>query len=98
MNTTGTTADEVPMSLIRAISISLPETGSSSSSYTVGLTPMPENRRLMTWHMQQLLMLNITTAFPEASCCMRATGSPPAALPLAAAMLYSHDSVWYIVG
>lgn len=45
INTTGT-EEEPPRSLIRAFSISLP-LGSSSSSCTVGFTPIPQNNRLM---------------------------------------------------
>ncbi|KAM1226163.1 hypothetical protein ACFX2J_005538 [Malus domestica] len=52
------TAEEVPSSLINALSKSLP-LGSSSSSYTVGLFPMPQKRGLMAWHLQQLLILKL---------------------------------------
>ncbi|URE14427.1 hypothetical protein MUK42_31177 [Musa troglodytarum] len=46
--------------------ISRPPLPSWSSSYTVGPTPSPSNRRFTTWHMQQPLTLNTTTAFPLA--------------------------------
>jgi len=82
-NTAGT-AWPPPTSLCRAFSMSLPWC-SSSSSYTVGLTPRLQKRRLITWHMQHELMLKTTTAFSEASLSTLSSGDiepdwPPACM------------------
>ncbi|KAK8310740.1 hypothetical protein V6Z11_D02G204100 [Gossypium hirsutum] len=75
MKTTGTGC-EFPSSRISAVSKSLP-LGSWSSSYTVGFTPIPQKSLFTAWHMQQLLKLNITTAFSEASFTTLSIGSDP---------------------
>ncbi|URE13670.1 hypothetical protein MUK42_22350 [Musa troglodytarum] len=81
MNTTGT-APPPPRSRARARSISPPR-GSSSSSTTMGLTPMPQKSRFTAWHMQQVLTLKMTTALSPASRSTRSSASIVA--PLAAA-------------
>jgi hypothetical protein len=69
MNTAGT-AGLRPSSLASALSISFP-LGSSSSSTTIGFTPRSRNRRIIVWHMQQELLLKITTGRCDASFVTR---------------------------
>ncbi|CAD5179190.1 unnamed protein product [Musa acuminata subsp. malaccensis] len=94
MNTTGTAAlpataaPPPPRIRARARSISPPR-GSSSSSTTMGLTPMPQKSRFTAWHMQQVLTLKMTTALSPASRSTRSSASIVA--PLAAAT-YPHAS------
>lgn len=89
MKTTGTAgAEPPPSSRESARSISLPR-WSSSSSTTVGLTPMPQKSRFTARHMQQLLTLKITTALSDAS---RSTRSSPSIVVPLAALKYPHAS------
>jgi hypothetical protein len=75
MKTAGT-AGFLPTNLTRTFSISeLPvPSPSSSSSNTAGLTPRPQKRRLTTWHMQQEVTLNTSTALSEARRCTLSKG------------------------
>ncbi|KAJ6725437.1 hypothetical protein OIU79_003750 [Salix purpurea] len=62
MNTAGNVGHPI---LESACSISLP-LGISSSSWTAKFTPNSLKRVLMVWHMQQLLLLKITTGLADA--------------------------------
>ncbi|URD92213.1 hypothetical protein MUK42_01900 [Musa troglodytarum] len=92
MNTTGTAgppAAPPPRRRKRARSISRPR-GSSSSSTTDGLTPMPQKSRFTAWHMQQVLTLKITTALSAASRSTRSSASIVVVCPIPAT--YPHAS------
>ncbi|KAE8125200.1 hypothetical protein FH972_020033 [Carpinus fangiana] len=54
----------------------LPADEDDGDSGKVGLTPIPQKSRFMAWHMQHVIMLNITTAFSDASLSMRSNESP----------------------
>ncbi|URD92982.1 hypothetical protein MUK42_01891 [Musa troglodytarum] len=56
--------------------------GSSSSSTTDGLTPMPQKSRFTAWHMQQVLTLKITTALSAASRSTRSSASIVVVCPI----------------
>lgn len=62
MNTAGTTG--LHPSLARACSISLPR-GISSSWWIAGFTPKSESKAFTRWHMQQELLLKITTGLSD---------------------------------
>ncbi|KAG6545970.1 hypothetical protein Mapa_012631 [Marchantia paleacea] len=71
---TAGTAWESPTSFLNARSNSAPPF-MSSNSYTVGPTPRLQNRRFTTWHIQQELKLNTTTAFSAANLSTLSTAS-----------------------
>ncbi|KAG0485704.1 hypothetical protein HPP92_009783 [Vanilla planifolia] len=93
MKTTGRAAE--PRRRAKACSISFPR-GSSSNSYTVGLTPMPQNSRFTAWHMQQVLTLKMTTALSAANLSTLSTAGSHNPLPPAAAMYAAANASYCI--